>query len=712
MKSLIKKKTITKEISKREKKSTLRKKSINVKRLSIFKNFKTIRVKLIISFLIPILFILFLGFASFIKAAEGIRSSYENSTEQTIQMTSKYLLLGIESIDNVVKEYISDAEKQKYVVGYYNDNLAKSSTIYNGIKSELTRKEKTDNFISQIFIITDKTKSISTLDVTAEGICSGFNDSELGKQVNGNSSKGVWIGQDSYLDEKLGVGANEYSLRLVRNFSGSDAFLAIDMDINVVRDILKNVNFDETGTLALVTGDGKEIFSGEPQEKEQDCIFTEQEFYKNILASEKVNGTSYVNYQGESQLFMYSKIGNSGATICAMIPRSTILSKADSIKNLTVIIVIVACIVAVLTGLLISNGMDRTIKDIISRLKKTSKGDLTVEFKTKRRDEFSILIEEINSTFSNIKDLISQVKDLSEDSSRESAGVSRTSSEVLKVTEDISSAMSEIKQGVLHQAQDAEKCLLQMDHLSDRINQMGSNTKEISSIAEKTKTSIKEGTVITDRLNEQTKSTIEIASDIVTEIDNLAEKSMLIHSIVNIINDISNQTNLLSLNASIEAARAGAAGRGFAVVADEIRNLSEQIKLQIEDIKRIIGNIQDSTKKLTVTAKSASDVMELQSAAVKDTTESYNLINQNVDQLMVYFGHINASVNEIEDARSSTLQSIENISAVLEEVAASADSVSQSTDNQLTSVEQLNQSSSILSDKSKKLYQDTQKFTV
>ncbi|HEX3075479.1 MAG TPA: methyl-accepting chemotaxis protein [Lachnospiraceae bacterium] len=707
MKSLIKRKKITKEKSFKRNRSTDKK-----RRLSIFKSFKTIRAKLIVSFLIPILFILLLGVVSFNRAAEGIRSSYENSTKQTIQMTSKYMQLGIESIENVVKEYISDDEKQKYIVGYYNDNLAKSSSIYNNFKSELTRKEQTDNFISQIYIITDKTKSISTKEVTATGICEGYYKTDAGKQVNANSSKGVWMGQDSYLDENLGVGASEYAIRLVRNFSGADAFLAIDMDINVVHDILKNVEFDETGTLALVTGDGKEIFSDGLQEDGKDAIFTDQEFYKSMIASDEMSGTSNVNYQGKAQLFMYSKVGNSGATICAMIPRSTIMSKADSIKQVTIIIVIIACIVAVLTGLLISNGMDRTIKDIISKLKKTSKGDLTVEFKTKRRDEFSILIEEINNTFSNIKDLISQVKDLSEDSSRESAGVSRTSSEVLKVTEDISSAMNEIKQGVLHQAQDAEKCLLQMDHLSDKINQMGSNTKEISSIAEKTKTSIKEGTVITDRLNEQTKSTIEIASDIVTEIDSLAEKSMLIHSIVNIINDISNQTNLLSLNASIEAARAGAAGRGFAVVADEIRNLSEQIKLQIEDIKRIVGNIQDSTRKLTGTAKSASDVMELQSAAVKDTTQSYNLINQNVDQLMIYFGHINASVNEIEDARSSTLQSIENISAVLEEVAASADSVSQSTDNQLLSVEQLNQSSSILSDKSKKLYQDTQKFTV
>ena len=676
---------------------------------SITKNLTTIRAKLILSFLIPILFILLLGFVSFNKAAVGIRSSYENSTKQTINMTGKYLQLGIETLEDVSTQYVSEKEKQQYIVGYYSDDIVKNTSIYNSIKSELIRKEKTDKFISQISILTDKAKLVSTKEIAEGNICAGFYETDIGKEINSNRTKIYWFGQNEYLDEKLGVGAEEYSLRLVRNFNTSDGLLVFDMDMNIVRDILKSVEFDKTGVLALVTPDGKEIFSDE-QDINSKAVFFNQEFYKKIAASEDMSGAFYINYKDKQQLFMYSKIGDTGAAICALIPRSTILSKADSIRQTTIIIVIIACIVAVFTGFAISYGIDKTIKHIISKLKQASKGDLTVEFKTNRRDEFRILIEEINNTFSNMKGLISQVKNLSEDASKESAEVAKTSEVFVKTTEDINLAMKEIEQGVMQQAKDAEKCLIQMDHLSEKILLMSDNTKEVNKIAEETKNSIGQGTIITKKLNDQTKSTLDITSNIVIEIENLAEKSMLINSIINIINEISNQTNLLSLNASIEAARAGDVGKGFAVVANEIRNLSEQIKRQINDIKNIVTNIQDSTKRLTSTAKEAGDVMELQNTAVKDTTDSYYLINSSVDNLMLYFKHITNDVNGIEEARNSTLEAIENISAVLEEIAASTDNVSQVASNQLQSVEQLHQSSSYLSDKSEKLYQETQRF--
>ncbi len=686
------------------------KKGEKTQRSSFINFFASIRIKMIISFIVPIAFIILLGVVSFNKAAEGLRTSYEKATHQSIKMAGEYVLLGVEAVKAESVQYLNDDTMQKYFLGLYDFDQIKKNNNYNLIKNQIIAKETTDDFVSQISILSDRVQSITTLNSIDKDICAGFYDSELGKTIV-NTSRILWIGKNDYLDEKLKTQSNKYAIRLVRFFVSKESMIVMDLDIKTFKDILKDIEFDETGTIGIVTADGKEIFPGKDDENVEN-IFTNTEFYKEAVASEKEDGADYVDYQGEDNLFMYSKIGDTGAMICAVVPKSTISRQADSIKNLTVIIVIIACIVAVLTGLYISLGIDRAIRGIISKLKKAANGDLTVDFTTRRKDEFSILMNEIDNTFTNMKGLIVQVKDLSGEVSEASDDVSNTSQAFLRTTEDISTAMNEIEQGVMQQAKDAEACLMQMDNLSNKIAQMGENTNEIGRITEDTKKNIQNGTVVTQELNDQTKATIEITTDIIQGIEDLAEKSMSINSIINVINEISNQTNLLSLNASIEAARAGEVGKGFAVVADEIRNLAEQTKRQVNDIRNIIENIQDNTKGLVVTAKKAENVMELQDSAVKNTTVSYVNINESVDNLMVQLQHITENVSNIEEARVSTLGAIENISAVLEEIAASTNNVNQISGNQLHSVETLNHSAGNLNDNSDQLVKAVEKFMV
>ncbi|MGB8452532.1 MAG: methyl-accepting chemotaxis protein [Anaerocolumna sp.] len=360
----------------------------------------------------------------------------------------------------------------------------------------------------------------------------------------------------------------------------------------------------------------------------------------------------------------------------------------------------------------ISQGIDTTIKGIILRLKEAAKGDLTVKFDSKRRDEFHILIEEIQNTFINMKDLVRQVNGLSTEVSSSSVNVTNTSEVFLKSSKDISTAVHEIEQGISQQANDAEECLIQMDNLSPKIVLVSENTREISQIADKTKRNIKEGTLVTEDLNSQSQSTNEIATDIIKDIEKLDEKSLSISKIINVINEIADQTNLLSLNASIEAARAGEYGKGFAVVASEIRKLAEQSQGSVNDIREIIESIQGDTKKAAVTAKTAENALKLQGSAVKNTTDSYHNINDSVEKLMINLNYITRNVGNIEEARISTLRAIENISAVLEEIAASASTVNQTSNEQLESVEILNKAAGLLNQNAEILVQEVNKFKV
>lgn len=717
----VKEEKVKKEKIKKEKIKTEsvdeKSKEIGHKKSGILKNLlaalrhsATIRVKLIIAFLVPIAFIIILGVTSFDQAAKGLRSSYEESTQQAINMTSQYVELGVNSVESASKQYLNDNIKQKYFLGSYDYDASLKNRNFKIIKNDLFAKNATDDFISNISILSDSQQSATTATSIAKGICKGFFETEAGKGIL-NSPKVLWLGSDTYLDDKLRIGSEDYAMRLVRYFVGLDSLIVIDMDMDTIRDILTNMKFDQNGMLALVTGDGKEIIGGKDK-LDTEAVFSDKDFYQKALKSDKSYDSFYVKYKGESHLFMYSKISETGAMICAIIPKSIILSKADKIKQMTIVIVIFACIIAVLIGFIISLGIDKTIRNIIAKLKKAAAGDLTVDFSTKRKDEFRVLIDEINNTFTNMKGLIGQVKYLSEEVSGASANVSTNSEIFLKTSGDISTAMNEIEQGVMQQAKDAEECLLQMDNLSKKIELMSGSTSEIGRIAEGTKKNIQEGTKVTQELTNQTKQTIEITTDIVSGIEDLSEKSMSIGSIINVINEISNQTNLLSLNASIEAARAGEVGKGFAVVASEIRNLADQTRRSVNDIKHIIESIQENTKDVVKTAKEAENVMVLQDTAVRNTAESYHNINESVDHLMDNLKMIIENVDNIEGARASTLGAIENISAVLEEIAASTNNVNQISSNQLLSVESLNQSAVNLNSNSEELVNEVQKFKI
>lgn len=674
--------------------------------------FTTIRFKLIISFSIPILFIILLGVFSYQNASQGIISKYEKAAGQAVYMAGAYLQFGLDAVTATSVQYMNDDSIKKYLWGLYDNDILTKNSIYNSFSDSIIAKQTTDSFIDNIYLLSKKEDPISTgKKIVAEDAYDELWETLIGDILEKNKTESVWIGKDNYLDKVLGTEPNKYAIRLIRNFSEAESILIIDIDLKTIQEVLDNLDFDKSGYIGVITPDGKEVLAGSELSDEVP-VFTNQEFYQTAIEGEDIQGYSYVNYLGESQLFIYSRIGSTGAILCAMIPKNVITAQADTIRNTTILIVLVACLTAVVIGVLISNNIDSVIKNIIEKLKQAAKGDLTVELDMNRRDEFRILIDQIEATFSNMKDLVKQVNGLSEEVSRSAVNVKDTSEMFLKTTNFISNAMNEIEQGINQQANDAEACLSEMDQLSYKIELVSNNTKEISQIAESTRESIQQGTNSTQELNLQTRSTMEISSITIRAMENLAERSLFIVKIVNTINEISNQTNLLSLNASIEAARAGESGRGFAVVASEIWKLAEQSQTAVNDIKGMIDKILEDTRKAVNSAKKVEEVMLLQEKAVRNTTGSYQNINDNVERLVVQLKNITDNVGTIESSRVSTLGAIENISAVLEEIAASTNSVNQTSNEQLESVETLNQSAGNLNKNSDKLVYALQKFKV
>ncbi|MGN1205895.1 MAG: methyl-accepting chemotaxis protein [Eubacterium sp.] len=604
--------------------------------------------------------------------------------------------------------------------------------VYNSFNQNISNKVAANQFIGNIYIIKggfntftsqsklrgqeDKSKEdiYEKRDIHAKGeeIYSAFLDTELGKQITMDTTNYHWVGSNSMskLDELLLVEPSSYILRAAHDVtSTTDAVMIVDIKKDAILDILANFNLGEGSYVGIVTPDNQEIvLNGEVLSAKEDntakpsnnivkeTIYKDQDFYKEALKSKDSFGKDYVRFQGKTYLFTYEKIGKSGIMLCSMVPKSAIVAQANSIRVLTFVMVIISCIIALIVGTLISKGFSNSINLSIKELAKVSKGDLTVEFRTNRRDEFALLYGSCNDMLANIRGLIMEVESVYEALSVSLNKVNTSSTTFSETTKDIQTSVHEIEIGVSEQTESATDCLNDMDSLFTKINVVNDNTDEIGSIAASTQVAINSGLSNMDNLNAKTKSTTDITDSIIHTIKELAVHSKNIGQIVNSINDIAEETNLLSLNASIEAARAGTAGKGFSVVATQIRKLADQCLVSAGKISNIVNEITDATNEAVTTAQNAEEIVEEQVQAVAATAHSFQTLKARIEKLSEYLGSIQSSSKDMETAGSSTLNSMENISAILEQTLASVTSVANVTDKQTDALTSLDDASSQL----------------
>ncbi|CUH92518.1 methyl-accepting chemotaxis protein [Herbinix luporum] len=337
---------------------------------------------------------------------------------------------------------------------------------------------------------------------------------------------------------------------------------------------------------------------------------------------------------------------------------------------------------------------------------------MTVKFDTKRRDEFKELAKGISDMMQHMSNLIGQVQAVTGTVSNSVKHLSTTSGELLTATKGITETIDDMGSGMVHQAEDAQNCAMQMSGLSEHINQLYENTNENEKIADYTQEVTNNGIQIIEELNEKSKATSEVTQDVIRKIQEFEVQSKKIEGFVNIINEIASQTNLLSLNASIEAARAGEAGRGFAVVAEEIRKLADQSMEAANQIQNTVKDITEQNKEAVSTAGKAEEIVSSQTEALTRTINVFKKINLHVNSLADNFKDIIERLKTIETVKEGALTSIQNISAVTQQTAASSEEMNATAILQMEAVEQLSKSANILENDAKKLVEAIKIFKI
>ena len=654
---------------------------------------RRIRFKLITSFLIPVLFIIILGVVSYQKASTQIIASYETSADQTIDMINQYLTLVFDTVQSNYKSYLNEDSLLQFFKGLMDGDNVKHAFVPKDYRDKFSHAVTTDALVSNIYFLSDTQQSIVTSQAAEEKLLTAYIQTHQGEMVKNDQYKFYLFGNQCPVDGQLSTDSGKYGARLARYVNNAGAIMIVDIDRNVIDDALSSLDAGPGSIVGFLTCDGGEYLSSLSEEAEGP-VFAGKPYVEEAFAGEEGNGFSYV--EDNKYLFLYSRLEGRDALICALVPRETIIGQTVDIQRFSMALVVLASLIAVLLGSMLARQYGGAIYDMIHKLKKISEGDLTVEVKTRRKDEFKLLAEGVTDMATHMKTLVTGLKDVNAELTGAVGGMTAASDSFLTSSRGIQTEISDMKQGIGKMDDESEDCMRQMDALSLRIGQVAENSGQINVLAKGAEQVIETGMDSVVRLKDSTGATITITSNIIDVIDNLEEKSRSIGMIIETINEIAEQTTLLSLNASIEAARAGNAGRGFAVVAMEIKKLADESIQSASQIARIVEEIEKNTKEASTVARQAEGIVDGQQQAVSLTTDSFDRIGRQVSELLDALGIINESVANMEEDRNATLTAISAISAVSAQTAAGSENVYATAREQLKAVEELDKAAEIL----------------
>ena len=676
----------------------------------------SIRNKIVVCFLVPIVFMVIIGVSAYQKSAEGLSEKFTDSTLQTMRMATENLNMSCDFIRSEGLKYAYDDDLRKYFLGMFEDNPVDKLNFLTSTKSNLLSVQTSNPFISHMHIIPKK--GVNLLSTKLSSGVDGFLDEYKEDVASGEGRRSIpqWIDSHPVLDEKVTETEKDYIMAFEMMSQSNNACVVIDIKPSAITDFMEEIDIGDGSIIGFVTPGGRELVVENVEEgkesvlPEEGNVFSGQEYYTAVMDEAVADaGTAEVDFQGEKYLFIYSHSADVGFTTCALVPMRVVTSQATEIRNMTIGLVILACVIVVIVGIFITAGIENNMRRISRKFGDVAKGDLTVTVSAKGHDEFQDLA---TNMITNTKKLVNQVSNATGELEVSAQNVGQASELIHEYSQDITRAIGEINEGMEEQSRHAQECVEKTDILSNEIQEVSHVVERVEKLVGETEGMINKGMeivqVLGDRAGETTQMTVKVSESI----ESLRKESEIINSFVATITEITEQTNLLSLNASIEAARAGEAGRGFAVVAEEIRKLADDSAKAAGEIRNNVANITAQTQNSVESASQAKAMVELQTKAVEEVIAVFREMQERMGQLIEGLKDIVVSTEKADGERSAAVAAVKNISDIIEETAGSAETVNDVANKLLNHVEKLSTTASVLDENMEGLKNEISVFKI
>ncbi|MGG4093431.1 methyl-accepting chemotaxis protein [Paenibacillus lautus] len=640
------------------------------------------------------LFVIFFTTIVLLSSALGLLSyfiSKDTVMDQVSEATSGQMMQAADKLDFLLAQYEAASRQWALDTVLREDLVTVSSAgigirdktqAENRIREKLNGMASSDNRLQGMRLVAPNLQAQSSYNSTGlSGMSSADGVKAKINRIIQADGEPVW-----FPTEVQGFMENEKTAtmsmgRLLKNLKNPDAqyILLIDIKNEAVGEVLTNLKIGNNGRMRIVAEDNRIVHD----------MDTAQLMQPSTITVPQDAEEAGIYYTADEQMVVYTPLKTAPWYMVGFAPVSDFVQATDKLLFVTLAVIVAAVLVAILIGYYMMRSIGRPLNQMCRLMEEGEQGNLRVRTEFQRADEIGRLGHSFNRMMGQIAALVDQtnasakqVLATAEELAEASKGTSLTAGE-------IASAMEQIAQGSASLAMEAERENQLAENIGSQMSKVSNSNQVMEAAADRVLVVTGEGARHMDNLVEKSTRINQVNRAIVQNAEKLKENTSSIHKILELMSEITHQTNVLSINATIEAARAGAAGSGFMVVANEVRSLADRSKESIQTVGAMIKDIRSEVQGSVDALTSASPLFDEQLHSVQEAQGVFDHVRHEMDALLAEIRESTRSVEVLIGSQLTLTDSISEASSIVQETSAATEEVASMSSEQFKVSEKL-----------------------